>query len=236
VGQAASAQGGAQQGDVRAGASTGSALLLEEFVEYRRELAVLVARSSTGETATYSVVESRQVNGVCKVVIAPAPEISAESAEQAESIARQIAERLDVVGILAVEMFEGLDGRILVNELAMRPHNSGHWTINGAVTSQFENHLRAVAGLPLGNTSATANWTVMVNILGSTRNTLAEALPGALARDSRAKINLYGKGIRPGRKLGHINISGDNLAELLENAQWIARYFEQTDDQEKGRQ
>jgi 5-(carboxyamino)imidazole ribonucleotide synthase len=141
---------------------------------------------------------------------------------RAREIATTVAEGLDVTGVLAVEMFEvaGPDGAptVLVNELAMRPHNSGHWTIDGAVTSQFEQHLRAVLDLPLGVTEATATWTVMANVLGSTLTELTDALPDVLAAYPEARVNLYGKGIRPGRKLGHVNVSGDDLDEVRRRA------------------
>jgi 5-(carboxyamino)imidazole ribonucleotide synthase len=167
-------------------------------------------------------VESVQRDGVCSEVVAPAPGLSAELDARAREIATTVAEGLDVTGVLAVEMFEvvGADGvpTVLVNELAMRPHNSGHWTIDGAVTSQFEQHLRAVLDLPLGVTGATATWTVMANVLGSTLGELTDALPEVLAAFPEARVNLYGKGIRPGRKLGHVNVSGDDLDEVRRRA------------------
>jgi 5-(carboxyamino)imidazole ribonucleotide synthase len=212
-------------------------LLLEEMVNFKYEVSAVVARSSKGEVQAYEVVQTNQVDGVCKTVIAPAPELSAEVAAKATEIAVQIASELDVVGILAVEMFYvvpevngqvGASETFLVNELAMRPHNTGHWTIDGAVTSQFENHIRAVLGLKLGDTSRLNNqhFTVMQNILGSKRRQLSEALEAALAHNPQARINLYGKEIREGRKLGHINISGPDLGELLEDSKWIAELFE----------
>ncbi|MEU4386440.1 5-(carboxyamino)imidazole ribonucleotide synthase [Promicromonospora sp. NPDC023805] len=204
-------------------ADGGPPLLVEEKVPFVRELAALVARRPSGEVRAWPVVESVQRDGVCSEVIAPAPGLSAELDARAREIATTVAEGLDVTGVLAVEMFEvtgGPDGTptVLVNELAMRPHNSGHWTIDGAVTSQFEQHLRAVLDLPLGATEPVAAWTVMANVLGSTLDELTDALPELLAAFPEARVNLYGKGIRPGRKLGHVNVSGDDLDEVRRRA------------------
>ena len=146
--------------------AAGVELLAEELVDFRRELSALVARSPSGQAAAYPVVASTQLDGICHEVVAPAPDLAPDLAGQAQEIALRIAGALDVTGILAVELFETTDGRMLVNELAMRPHNTGHWTQDGAVTSQFENHLRAVMDLPLGSPAPRARWTVMVNILG----------------------------------------------------------------------
>jgi 5-(carboxyamino)imidazole ribonucleotide synthase len=203
-------------------ADGGPQLLVEEKVPFTRELAALVARRPSGEVRAWPVVESVQRDGVCSEVIAPAPGLSAELDARAREIATTVAEGLDVTGVLAVEMFEviGPDDvpTVLVNELAMRPHNSGHWTIDGAVTSQFEQHLRAVLDLPLGATEPTSAWTVMANVLGSTLGELTDALPEVLAAFPEARVNLYGKGIRPGRKLGHVNVSGDDLDEVRRRA------------------
>jgi 5-(carboxyamino)imidazole ribonucleotide synthase len=193
-------------------------LLVEERVPFTRELAALVARRPSGEVRTWPVVESIQVNGVCCEVIAPAPGLTPEQDADIRALAVRIAEGLDVTGVLAVELFELPGGDVRVNELAMRPHNCGHWTIDGAVTSQFEQHLRAVLDLPLGSTQPTARWTVMANVLGSTLGALTDALPAVLARFPDAKVNLYGKGIRPGRKLGHVNVSGEDLADVRATA------------------
>ena len=149
-------------------------------------------------------------------------------ATEAQQVALRIAGELDVTGILAVELFETSDGRILVNELAMRPHNTGHWTQDGAVTSQFENHLRAVLDLPLGSPAARAPWTVMVNILGGPGDdvgSLYDGYPHALARDPCLRVHLYGKELRPGRKVGHVNAYGDDLADCLERARHAAAWF-----------
>ncbi|WP_253259626.1 5-(carboxyamino)imidazole ribonucleotide synthase [Subtercola boreus] len=190
----------------------GGALLAEERVDFRRELAQLVARRPSGQTALWPVVETVQRRGVCSEVFAPAPAASARVAELAASIATLIATELGVTGVLAVELFETTDDRLLVNELAMRPHNSGHWSIDGSVTSQFEQHLRAVLDLPLGDTSTRAPVTVMVNVLGGpVTGTLEDAYPHALADQPSAKIHNYGKEPRPGRKVGHVTVTGDDL-------------------------
>jgi 5-(carboxyamino)imidazole ribonucleotide synthase len=208
--------------------SSGVRLLAEELVDFRRELSALVARSPSGQAAAYPVVASTQTDGICREVVAPAPELSPELAGQAQEIALRIAGALDVTGILAVELFETTDGRILVNELAMRPHNTGHWTQDGAVTSQFENHLRAVMDLPLGSPAPRARWTVMVNILGGDNPSvgrLYDGYPHALARDPNLRVHLYGKELRPGRKVGHVNAYGDDLDDCLERARHAAAWF-----------
>lgn len=209
-------------------AASGVGLLVEEPVDFRRELSALVARSPSGQAAAYPVVESLQRDGVCREVIAPAPDLSEVLAGEAQQIALTIAGAVGVTGILAVELFETTDGRVLVNELAMRPHNTGHWTQDGAVTSQFENHLRAVLDLPLGAPVARARWTVMVNILGGPDETgrLFDGYPHALARDPHLRVHLYGKGLRPGRKVGHVNAYGDDLADCLERARHAAAWFD----------
>lgn len=208
-------------------AAGGPTLLVEEKVPFTRELAVLVARSPSGEVRTWPVVESVQVDGVCAEVVAPAPGLTPAEAERARAVATSIADGLDVTGVLAVEMFEvrtaeGSEPELLVNELAMRPHNSGHWTIDGSVTSQFEQHLRAVLDLPLGDTAPTAPWTVMVNVLGSALGDLTDALPTVLGEFPDARVNLYGKDVRPGRKLAHVNVSGADLDEVRRRAQSAA--------------
>jgi 5-(carboxyamino)imidazole ribonucleotide synthase len=207
-------------------ADTGVRILAEELVDFRRELSALVARSPSGQVAVWPVVASEQRDGICREVIAPAPDLDPDLAVQAEQIAMTIAGELGVVGVLAVELFETTDGRVLVNELAMRPHNTGHWTQDGSVTSQFENHLRAVLDLPLGAPDARAPWTVMVNILGSEdAGRLYDGYPHALARDPRLRVHLYGKGMRPGRKVGHVNAYGDDLDDCLERARHAAAWF-----------
>jgi 5-(carboxyamino)imidazole ribonucleotide synthase len=203
-------------------------LLAEELVDFRRELSALVARSPSGQAAAYPVVASTQVDGICREVVAPAPDLDPALAGRAQEIALRIAGALDVTGILAVEMFETTQGSVLVNELAMRPHNTGHWTQDGAVTSQFENHLRAVMDLPLGSPAPRAPWTVMVNILGGDHpevGRLYDGFPHALARDPSLRVHLYGKELRPGRKVGHVNAYGDDLEDCLERARHAAAWF-----------
>ncbi|MFM7145561.1 MAG: 5-(carboxyamino)imidazole ribonucleotide synthase, partial [Actinomycetales bacterium] len=198
--------------------------LAEEFVPFVRELSAQVARSPHGQAVAYPVVQTTQVNGICAEVVAPAPGLDPDRAVQAQRIALQIAGDLGVVGMLAVEMFD-TGSHLLVNELAMRPHNSGHWTIEGAVTSQFENHLRAVLDLPLGDPRARAGYAVMVNILGGDVDRLTSAYRHVLARDPGLKVHLYGKEVRPGRKLGHVTVLGEDAADLLARGRHAADYF-----------
>lgn len=202
-------------------------LLAEELVGFRRELAQLVARRPSGEVAVWPVVETIQRDGVCAEVLAPAPGSAGRVADAAADIAIAIAERLDVTGVLAVELFETDDDRILVNELAMRPHNSGHWTIDGSVTSQFEQHLRAVLDLPLGGTASIAPWSVMVNVLGGpAEGDLQGRYPRALADQRDVKFHAYGKEPRPGRKVGHVTAVGDELDDVVFRARAAAAFFE----------
>ena len=210
-----------------AAASSGIDLLAEERVPFARELSALVARSPSGQAAAYPVVQTTQKDGICHEVIAPAPGLDPALAAQAQTLALRLAGELDVTGILAVELFETRDGRILVNELAMRPHNTGHWSQDGAVTSQFENHLRAVLDLPLGSPAPRAPWTVMVNVLGADHEAgrLYDGYPHALARDPRLRVHLYGKSLRPGRKVGHVNAYGDDLDDTVERARHAAAWF-----------
>jgi 5-(carboxyamino)imidazole ribonucleotide synthase len=214
-------------GPLETAAASGVRLLAEERVDFRRELSALVVRSPSGQAAAYPVVASTQEDGICVEVVAPAPDLDPDLAARAQHIALTIAGELGVTGVLAVEMFETRDGRVLVNELAMRPHNTGHWTQDGAVTSQFENHLRAVLDLPLGSPAARAPWTVMVNILGrgSEVARLYDGYPHTLARDPALRVHLYGKDLRPGRKVGHVNAYGDDLEDCLERARHAAAWF-----------
>ena len=202
--------------------ATGARLIAEELVDFRRELSAQVARRPGGEVEVYPVVESRQANGVCAEVVAPAPELGPVLAAEAAALAERIATELDVVGMLAVELFETVDGRILVNELAMRPHNTGHWSIDGALTSQFENHLRAVMDLPLGPSTPLAPWSVMVNVLGGSVTDLEAQLPAVLDAVPHAKVHLYGKGVKPGRKVGHVTVVGAELETVLADARRAA--------------
>ena len=204
----------------------GGALLVEELVSFVRELAQQVARRPSGEIVAYPVVETVQRDGVCAEVFAPAPGAASRLVEVAEGIGRSIAEGLGVTGMLAVELFETDDERILVNELAMRPHNSGHWSQDGSVTSQFEQHLRAVADLPLGETTPRAPWSVMINILGGpVDGTLDSRFADAMADQPAAKIHTYGKAPRPGRKVGHVNATADDLDDAVFIARAAADHF-----------
>ncbi|WTG18202.1 5-(carboxyamino)imidazole ribonucleotide synthase [Streptomyces decoyicus] len=206
----------------------GVPVLAEEKVDFARELAANIVRSPHGQAVAYPVVESIQVDGVCDTVIAPAPGLDPELAGQAQELALRIAQELDVVGHLAVELFETADGRILVNELAMRPHNSGHWTQDGAITSQFANHVRAVLDLPLGDPRPRARWTVMANVLGGDYPDMYYAYLHCMARDPQLKIHMYGKDVKPGRKVGHVNTYGDDLADVRERAAHAAGYLRGT--------
>ncbi|WP_374311174.1 5-(carboxyamino)imidazole ribonucleotide synthase [Microbacterium sp.] len=204
----------------------GGALLVEELVDFSRELAQQVARRPSGEVAVYPVVETVQRGGVCAEVIAPAPHAGDRLREVAASIGTAIAKGLDVTGMLAVELFETTDERLLVNELAMRPHNSGHWTQDGATTSQFEQHLRAVLDLPLGDPSPRSPWAVMINILGGPAEGGLEGRFGAaMAEHPDAKVHTYGKAPRPGRKVGHVNVTGDDLDDVAYRARAAASVF-----------
>ncbi|MDJ1371326.1 5-(carboxyamino)imidazole ribonucleotide synthase [Gulosibacter molinativorax] len=208
-------------------------LLVEELVEFRRELAQLIARRPSGEIRVWPVAETVQRGGVCHEVIAPAPGAGSGAnrfAEVATGIAESIAEGLDVTGVLAVEMFETTDSRLLVNELAMRPHNSGHWTIDGSRTSQFEQHLRAVLDLPLGDPAALDAHSVMVNILGGPQEeAITDRFAVAMEHVPDAKLHTYGKSARPGRKVGHVTVTGDDLDEVMYRARTAAGFFDDPD-------
>ena len=190
--------------------------MVETFVPIQKELAVLVARRPSGDMVTYPVVETVQRDGICHEVIAPAP-VPADVAAEALDIGRRIAELTQATGIVATELFWTEDSRLVINEIATRPHNSGHFSIDGCVTSQFENHLRAVLDWPLGATDLVAPVVVMANLLGQDGESLAPRMPATL-EDAGAKVHLYGKGVRPGRKIGHINVLGEDLPATREQA------------------
>jgi 5-(carboxyamino)imidazole ribonucleotide synthase len=202
----------------------GLPLLAEEHVPFVRELAALVARSPHRQGAAYPVVQTVQRDGICREVIAPAPGLPEGLVAQAQAVALRLANALKVTGLLAVELFETADG-LLVNELAMRPHNTGHWTIDGAVTSQFEQHLRAVLDLPLGNPAMTTPYAVMANLLGGTDPDVYDKYVHVMALDPGVKVHLYGKGVRPGRKIGHVTVLGDDPEELRERARRAVSYL-----------
>jgi len=205
--------------------AAGVELIVEEAVQLRRELAVMVARSPWGQVAAYPVVETVQRDGICVEVLAPAPGLRPDLAVRVQELAIRIATELDVIGILAVELFE-VDGEaVVVNELAMRPHNSGHWTIEGARTSQFEQHLRAVLDYPLGETTPTAPAVAMANVLGGRMDGMGvdERLHHVFAADPGVRVHLYGKGVRPGRKIGHVTALGPAMATVRDRARRAAR-------------
>jgi 5-(carboxyamino)imidazole ribonucleotide synthase len=200
-------------------------IIAEEFIDFSRELSALVVRSPSGQGAAYPISESVQRNGICVETITPAPGLSDPDATGAQELALMIASELGVVGVLAVELMQRADGSIVVNELAMRPHNTGHWTIDGAHTSQFENHLRAVLDLPLGDPTARVPWTVMVNILGGAVEDLPSALLHCFARDRKLRVQLYGKQVLAGRKVGHVTAFGDDLESTRKRARQAAAYL-----------
>jgi len=207
---------------------SGVPVLLEERVSMRRELSALVARSPLGQGAAWPIVETVQREGICVTVLAPAPGLSDLLAVDAEALGLRIAHELGVVGVLAVELFETTDGALMVNELAMRPHNSGHWTMDGSITSQFEQHLRAVLDYPLGDTRAIAPVTVMANLLGAEQQpamSMDERLHHLFGRIPEAQVHLYGKQERPGRKIGHVNILGSDLGSVRERAERAAHWL-----------
>lgn len=212
-----------------AAADSGTPMMVEQLVPIARELAAVVARSPFGQGVAWPVVETVQRDGICVEVLAPAPDLSEELADQAEALALQVAKELDVVGVLAVELFLTRDGELIVNELAMRPHNSAHWTIEGARTSQFEQHLRAVLDYPLGSPAPTAPAVAMANVLGGPDDVrparLDERVHHCMARWPDVKIHLYGKGFRPGRKVGHVTALGDDMAAVRARARAAADYL-----------
>lgn len=210
----------------RTAAERGTGLLAEELVAFRRELAQSVARRPSGESRSWVLVQTVQRDGVCAEVVAPAPDAGA-LADDAARLARRIAEGLDVTGVLAVELFETDDGRLLVNELAMRPHNTGHWSIDGAVTGQFEQHLRAVLDLPLGDPTPLAPAAAMVNVLGGpSSGSMLDRYPRELAAHPEVKTHFYVKASRPGRKVGHVTALGADGAIALGRARAAAEFFE----------
>lgn len=195
-------------------------LLIEELIAFDSEIAVMVARSPHGQANTWAPTQTVQENGICTRTVTPAPSISSSVAEKASALALTIAERVGLVGVMAVEMFVKGE-ELFINELAMRPHNSGHWTIEGSITSQFEQHLRAILDLPLGDPTMTAPYAVMGNILGGDKSDMYRPYLHLMARNPELKIHQYMKDVRPGRKIGHVNVVGDDLLhleELIEHA------------------
>jgi 5-(carboxyamino)imidazole ribonucleotide synthase len=204
--------------------SVGGSLLAEEKVNFVRELAQLSARTPSGELATWPLVQTVQANGVCSEVLSPAPGADQATLERAAEIARGVAEGLGVTGVLAVELFETPNGRLLINELAMRPHNSGHFSIEGSTTSQFEQHLRAVLDLPLGSTAPTQPVSVMVNLLGvDESHDFVSSYEQVLAKHPSANVHTYGKAPRAGRKMGHVTVIGQDGSQVLAEARATAQ-------------
>ena len=199
-------------------------LLLEELIEFDFEIAVMVARSAHGQAATWSPTRTVQRDGICIETVTPVPEFNEAQAERAQALALQIADEIKLIGVMAVEMFVKGD-QLFINELALRPHNSGHWTIEGSVTSQFEQHLRAVLDLPLGDTTLTSKWAVMGNILGGSKSDMFRPYLHLMARTPALKFHYYRKEVRPGRKLGHVTITGTNLLELRQEVDHALAYL-----------
>jgi 5-(carboxyamino)imidazole ribonucleotide synthase len=193
-------------------------LILEKFVPFTRELSILAIRSRTGETAFYPLVENHHRGGILRLSLAPAPQLASALQQAAEEAARKLLESLDYAGVICLELFQ-TDGKLLANEIAPRVHNSGHWSIEGAATSQFENHLRAILGMPLGST-ATMGFSAMVNLIGE--------LPEAedVLRVPNTHLHLYGKSPRPGRKLGHITVRADKFEKLQQRLAELPAFFQ----------
>jgi 5-(carboxyamino)imidazole ribonucleotide synthase len=199
-------------------------LLIEELVDFDSEIAVMVARSAHGQATSWAPTQTVQSDGICTLTISPAPVISSTLAEQAQQLALSIADEISLIGVMAVEMFVKGD-QLYINELAMRPHNSGHWTIEGARTSQFEQHLRAILDLPLGDPTMTAPFAVMGNILGGEKTDMYRPYLHLMARNPELKFHQYKKEVRKGRKIGHVTVIGENLLELTEIAQHARDYM-----------
>jgi 5-(carboxyamino)imidazole ribonucleotide synthase len=199
-------------------------LLIEELIEFDIEIAVMVARSEHGQATSWAPTQTVQEDGICILTITPAPTISTEIAEKAQHLALSIASDISLIGVMAVEMFIKGD-EIFVNELAMRPHNSGHWTIEGSRTSQFEQYLRAILDLPLGDPTMTAPFAVMGNILGGEKTDMYRPYLHLMARNPELKFHQYKKEVRKGRKIGHVTVIGENLLELTEVAKHARDYM-----------
>jgi len=199
-------------------------LLVEELIEFDYEIAVMVARSPHGQATTWAPTQTIQKDGICVMTISPAPHLTASLSEKAQRLALDIASEVGVVGVMAVEMFVKGDN-LFINELAMRPHNSGHWTIEGSHTSQFEQHLRAVLDLPLGDPSMTAPMAVMGNVLGGNKTDMYRPYLHLMARTPALHFHQYKKDVRPGRKIGHVTLLGKDLVELTQEVQHAVDYM-----------
>ncbi|MDO4783821.1 MAG: 5-(carboxyamino)imidazole ribonucleotide synthase [Propionibacteriaceae bacterium] len=200
-------------------------IVAEEYIDFTRELSALVVREPGGQSVAYPVSQTLQRAGVCAETLTPAPDLSDEAAADIQQMALRIAAELGVVGVLAVELMQTADGRVFVNELAMRPHNTGHWSIDGALTSQFENHLRAVLGLPLGSPAMRASHVAMANVLGGSVPDLVAGLGHCLAEDPRLRVHLYGKPVTPGRKVGHVTTLDSTASGATQRARHAANYL-----------
>ena len=199
-------------------------LLIEELIDFDYEIAVMVARSPHSQATSWVPTQTIQSDGICTMTISPAPLMSAQMSEKAQKIALDVAAEVKLIGVMAVEMFVKGD-EIFINELAMRPHNSGHWTIEGARTSQFEQHLRAILDLPLGDPAMTDGYAVMGNILGKNKTDMYRPYLHLMARNPSLKFHMYGKEVRPGRKIGHVNVIGKDLVELRREIEHAVDYM-----------
>lgn len=199
-------------------------LLIEELISFDFEIAVMVARSPHGQATTWTPTETVQEDGICTLTISPSQSITSGISEKAQKLALDIAAEVGVVGVMAVEMF--IKGeKIFINELAMRPHNSGHWTIDGSRTSQFEQHLRAILDLPLGDPTMTSEFAVMGNILGGEKSDMYRPYLHLMARNPELKFHQYKKEVRPGRKIGHVTAVGSDLLQLTNDVQHARQYM-----------
>ena len=199
-------------------------LLVEELINFDAEIAVMVARSPHGQATSWTPTETVQVDGICTMTISPATSISSDVAESAQRLALEVANEVGVVGVMAIEMFVKA-GELFINELAMRPHNSGHWTIEGSRTSQFEQHLRAILDLPLGDPEMTSRYAVMGNILGGEKTNMYRPYLHLMARNPYLKFHQYQKEVRMGRKIGHVTALGDDLVQLTTDVQHARQYM-----------
>ena len=201
-----------------------SKLLIEELIDFDYEIAVMVARSPHGQATSWAPTQTIQEDGICTMTISPAPHLSVALSEKAQKLALEVAAVVGVVGVMAVEFFVKGE-ELFINELAMRPHNSGHWTIDGSLTCQFEQHLRAVLDLPLGDPSMTAPLAVMGNVLGGDKPDMYRPYLHLMARTPALKFHHYKKEVRPGRKIGHVTMVGENLVELTQEVQHALDYM-----------
>lgn len=203
---------------------TNPTLLIKEDTDFDYEVSVMVARSPHSQATTWAPTQMIQEDGICTLTISPAPVLSDELCMEAQSLALRIAEQVGLIGVMAVEMFVK-GSSLYINELSMGAHDSGHWTIEGSKTSQFEQHLRAVLDLPLGDTSLVGEYAVMGNILGAQKSDMYRPYLHLMARNPELKFHQYAKEVRPGRKIGHVNIVGENLLELTEIVQHARDYM-----------